>query len=62
MSDNTKMNHFELMKLPWNMFLGYFFAIKKKYKTKQNTNYFKSQKLTNIWEKNKHKWQRKKVS
>ena len=63
MTENTKMNHFELMKLSWNMFLGYFFAIKKKYQKQKDINYFNgSQKLAKAWEENKKDWARKKVS
>ena len=63
MTKETKLNHFELMKLPWNVFLGYFFAIRDKYQTQKENNYFKgSQKLANVWHENKDSWRRKKVS
>ena len=63
MTEETKMNHFELMKLPWRIFLGYFSAIKKKYQIKKEVKYFKgSTKLADTWQKNKDKWRRKEAS
>ena len=63
MTEETKMNHFELMKLPWKIFLGYLSAIKKKYQTKKEVKYFKgSQKLADAWRENKEEWSRKEAS